>query len=283
MDFLGLDPLLRTALQEDVGRGDITTDAILEGRSVQNAKRTAEARILAREEFILAGWPVFLRVFQLLGNVESEVYFREGERVAECIGTLRGETSVLLKGERVALNFLQRMSGISTLTRKFVDLIAPTGVRLLDTRKTTPLWRSLEKYAVRLGGGQNHRLGLDDGILIKENHVALAGGIPAAIEACRNRSRHLQKIEIEVRSIEELRQAVEAGAEVVLLDNIPVDEVRRAVQVTDGRCLLEVSGGVDESNIVQYAETGVDFVSLGKLTHSYRSVDISMLLELASR
>ncbi len=283
MNFLGLDQLLRAALQEDLGRGDITTNAILDGWPVQKAKGTANARILAREEFVLAGWPVFLRVFQLLGNVESEIYFHEGERVVESIGTLRGETSVLLQGERVALNFLQRMSGISTQTRKFVDLIAPTGARLLDTRKTTPLWRSLEKYAVRLGGGQNHRSGLDDGMLIKENHIALAGGIRAAVEACRNRSCHLQKIEIEVRSVEELQQAIEAQAEVVLLDNMPVDEVRRAVQVTDGCCLLEVSGGVDESNIVQYAETGVDFVSLGMLTHSYRSVDISMLLELAGR
>lgn len=282
MDFLSLDPLLRSALQEDLGRGDITTGAILQ-ESDGRSSPIVMGRIQGKENFVLAGWPVFVRVFQILGGVESEVFFGEGSSVSEgTIGLIKAEASLLLKAERVALNFLQRMCGIATQTRKYVDLIAHTRAKLLDTRKTTPLWRSLEKYSVRMGGGQNHRMGLDDGVLIKENHICVAGGLKAAIEACRRSTGHLQKIEVEVTSLDELTTALEADADVVLLDNMSVHTVNEAVQLAKGRCLLEVSGGIDESNIVKYAETGVDFISMGSLTHSYRSADISMVLESRS-
>ncbi|MGH9340089.1 MAG: carboxylating nicotinate-nucleotide diphosphorylase [Acidobacteriota bacterium] len=281
MDFLSLDPLLRQALQEDLGRGDITTDSILP--SVAERSCTVQARIVAKESLILAGWPVFLRVFELLAGsaVQSELCLGEGRQVDPgTIGSIRGEAALLLKGERVALNFLQRMCGIATQTRKYADLIGHTRATLLDTRKTTPLWRSLEKYAVRMGGGQNHRLGLDDGILLKENHIALAGGVRQALRACTRARRHLQRIEIELQDLNEVQVALEEGADVILLDNMSPEQVRRAVAAVRGRCQLEVSGGINEQNIVEYAETGVDFISLGALTHSYRASDISLLVEI---
>ncbi len=282
MDFLSLDPLLKQALQEDLGRGDITTEAIL-GMSKSSLRGAiqAQAVLVGKEKFILAGWPIFVRVFQLLGEVQAQTSFEEGAQVEQesTVGKLSGAASLLLKGERVAMNFLQRMSGVATQTRKYVELVAHTTAKVLDTRKTTPLWRSLERYAVRTGGGLNHRFGLDDGILIKENHIAIAGGIEAALDACRSRLKHLHKIEIEVRNLEEVSQAINAGAEVLLLDNMSTQEVQEAVQAVKGRCVLEVSGGVNESNIVKYAEAGVDFISLGTLTHSSPSVDLSLILK----
>lgn len=282
MDFLSLDPLLKQALQEDLGRGDITTEAIL-GMSKSSLRGAiqAQAVLVGKEKFILAGWPIFVRVFQLLGEVQAQTSFEEGAQVEQesTVGKLSGAASLLLKGERVAMNFLQRMSGVATQTRKYVELVAHTTAKVLDTRKTTPLWRSLERYAVRTGGGLNHRFGLDDGILIKENHIAIAGGIEAALDACRSRLKHLHKIEIEVRNLEEVSQAINAGAEVLLLDNMSTQEVQEAVQAVKGRCVLEVSGGVNESNIVKYAEVGVDFISLGTLTHSSPSVDLSLILK----
>ena len=277
MDFLSLDPLLKQALKEDLGRGDLTSGAILERTgSSKGGAIQAQATVLAKEKLILAGWPIFLRVFQLLDELEAEVYFEEGAQVdgETTVGKLRGNAALLLQGERVALNFLQRISGVATLTQKYVRLVAHTQAKILDTRKTTPLWRSLEKYAVRKGGGLNHRFGLYDGILIKENHVAIAGGIEAALEACRGPL----EVEIEVRNFGELFQAIDAGAERVLLDNMSPQEVGKAVEIAKGRCVLEVSGGVHESNVVEYAETGVDFISLGILTHSSPSVDFSVSL-----
>ena len=278
MNSLNLDPLIRLALQEDIGSGDITSEAVLEQSSL--ADSILEASVVAQETFTLAGWPVFLQVFQLLGPVEGESQIAEGDLVQPgLLGSIRARPSVLLQGERLALNFLQRMCGVATLTRKCVDLVAPTKVRILDTRKTTPLWRTLEKYAVRMGGGKNHRLGLYDGVLIKENHIVLAGGITQALEACRRRLNHLQKIEIEVTSLRELEEALEAGAEAVLLDNMEPETVTEAVALARGRCQLEVSGGVHESNLLQYAQAGVDFISLGALTHSHRAADISLDLK----
>jgi nicotinate-nucleotide pyrophosphorylase (carboxylating) len=275
MDFLELDPLLKAALREDLGRGDLTTEAIL-----PDSGRRASARIVAKEELVLAGWPVFLRVFELLGDIEGKAYFLEGEKVG-CtdIGRISGPAGALLKGERVALNFLQRLCGIATRTRELVELVSHTQARILDTRKTTPLLRNLEKYAVRIGGGYNHRFGLDDGILIKENHIALAGGLGQAYRACREKAPHLNRIEVEVENHDQLEEALLLGAEVVLLDNMTPDQVREAVALSQGRCLLEVSGGVNEGNIAAYAEAGVDLISLGALTHSSRAADISMLME----
>ena len=277
MHSLSLDSRLREALREDIGRGDVTTESIAEFGGASD--RTSEARVVAKEELVLAGWPVFVRVFELLGPVEVRPEAKEGSVVAagSTLGCLRAPAQVLLCGERVALNLLQRVSGVATLTREYVQAIEGTRAAILDTRKTTPMWRDLEKYAVRVGGGVNHRQGLDDGILIKENHIAWAGGIRAAIEACRRRSSHLQKIEIEVTDLEQLEEALRAGAEIVLLDNMTVEQVRDAVRVSSGRCLLEVSGGVTLQSIRQYAETGIDFVSVGALTHSSRARDISML------
>jgi len=276
MDFLSLDNRLLKALREDIGRGDVTTESIAEFGAFE---RTSEARVVAKEELVLAGWPVFVRVFELLGPVEVRAEVKDGTVVStgSTVGCLRASAHVLLRGERVALNLLQRMSGVASLTRQYVQAIAGTRAAILDTRKTTPLWRDLEKYAVRVGGGVNHRQGLDDGILIKENHIAWAGGITAAINACLKRSSHLQKIEIEVTDLDQLREALEAGAEIVLLDNMTVEQVRDAVRFSAGRCLLEVSGGVNLQSIRDYAETGIDFISVGALTHSYRARDISML------
>ena len=278
MDFLSLDPLLRQALQEDLGRGDVTTEAILQ--SNPRADRVRTAQVLARRRMVLAGWPVFIRVFQLLGPVSGQARYGEGDWVEPgCLGTLEGSVSTLLKAERVGLNFLQRLCGIATQTRGCVDRVGSSRVRVLDTRKTTPLWRNLEKYAVRAGGGQNHRMGLDDGVLIKENHIAAAGGVRAAVEACRERSGHLQQIRVEVTNQEELDVALDAGVDVVLLDNMPVEEVRRSVAACAGRCLVEASGGITRQNLQAYAETGVDFISMGSLTHSVASSDISLMLD----
>lgn len=280
MIFPQLDPLFRQAIEEDFGQGDLTTEAILaDGEAVGLEAKQTQARVLAKEEFVLAGWPVFVRIFELIGDIEAECFFKDGAVVQPGeLGHLSARPLILLSGERVALNFLQRMSGIATKTRDFVNLVAHTGAKILDTRKTTPLWRKLEKYAVRLGGGYNHRFGLNDGMLIKENHIQISGGIEKAIEACRSRGSHLHKVEVEVSDLNQLERAIGAGTDAVLLDNMTPEQILEAVKITNGRCLLEVSGGVNEDNIVQYAETKVDFISLGVLTHSYRSVDISLLL-----
>jgi nicotinate-nucleotide pyrophosphorylase (carboxylating) len=280
MNFLSLDERLNDALREDLGRGDITTDAVI--RSIGTRSGRATARVIAKEPLVLAGWPILVRVFGLLGPIEDEVHFGEGECVGkdQTIGHVRGEPATLLKGERVSLNILQRMCGIASETRDFVNRISITRAKILDTRKTTPLWRDLEKYAVRCGGGYSHRHGLDDGILIKENHSAVAGGIAKAIQACRETGSHLHRIEVEVRDLNELRQALTAGADIVLLDNMSAAQVREAVEVVNGQAQIEVSGGIRKENVSAYAEAGVDFISLGVLTHSYRSRDISILLDM---
>ncbi|RPJ61736.1 MAG: carboxylating nicotinate-nucleotide diphosphorylase [Acidobacteria bacterium] len=280
MNFLNLDERLSDALAEDLGRGDITTDAVIRSVGVKPARATAQ--VLAKEGLVLAGWPILVRVFRLLGPVEDEVAFKEGECVGkdQTIGYVRGEPATLLKGERVGLNILQRMCGIATETREFVGRISHTRTKILDTRKTTPLWRDLEKYAVRCGGGYSHRQGLDDGILIKENHSAVAGGIANAIHACREAGSHLHRIEVEVRDLDELREALAARADIVLLDNMSVDQVKAAVGIVNGQARIEVSGGIRQDNVAGYAEAGVDFISLGALTHSYRARDISILLDM---
>ncbi|RPI29114.1 MAG: carboxylating nicotinate-nucleotide diphosphorylase [Acidobacteria bacterium] len=279
MNFLSLDERLNDALIEDLGRGDITTDAII--RSLGSKQDKATARVIGKESLVLAGWPILVRVFRVLGQIEEEPRFGEGDCVAkdQVIGIIRGEPATLLKGERVGLNILQRMCGIASETREFVGRVSHTRAKILDTRKTTPLWRDLEKYAVRVGGGSSHRHGLDDGILIKENHSAVAGGIAKAIRACRESASHLHRIEVEVRNLEELKEGLAAGADIVLLDNMPAEQVRQAVKIVDGRCQIEVSGGIRLENVASYAEAGADFISLGALTHSYRARDISILFD----
>ena len=277
LDFQSLDSVISAALQEDLGFGDITTQAVVS----PNTK--ARGEFVAKQDFILAGWPVVVRIFHHVSEkIAIESSCRDGDAVAKGIvfGNLSGPAARLLSGERVALNFLQRLSGVATLTRQFVEAVSGTGASILDTRKTTPGLRALEKYAVRMGGGRNHRFGLSDGVLIKENHITAAGGVAEAIRKARAAIDHLKKIEIEVTTFEELNQALDAGADAILLDNMKSGQVREAVQLTSGRVPLEVSGGIHLGNVREYALTGVDFISVGALTHSFKSADISLELKM---
>ncbi len=275
--MLQLDELLRMSLQEDLGHGDVTSLAVVDDGLV------ADATVIAREPGVLSGSVPFRRVFALLDpSVTVELSVHDGasiERDQRFIH-LTGSARSLLAGERTALNLLQRLCGIATLTRRMAAAISGTPCRLLDTRKTTPLWRLLEKEAVRHGGGSNHRFGLSDGILIKDNHVAAAGGVAPAVERARARAPHGLKVEVEVDTLDQFEEAMGAGADIILLDNFTLDMIREAVSKANGRCLLEVSGGVTLENIRGIAETGVDFVSSGALTHSARAMDISMELHL---
>jgi len=268
-----VDTLLAMALQEDLGHGDVTTEAIFD------PEHQAQAVVFGREPFVLSGTYVFLRVFQLLdASVRAEPLARDGEFVPAEVPVFRiqGPTRALLAGERTALNLLQRLSGIATFTRKMAEALQGTSCRLLDTRKTTPLWRALEKQAVGHGGGKNHRFGLFDGVLIKDNHVASSGGVAPAVQRARRKVPHTLKIEVEVETPEELVEAIDAGADVVLLDNFSLENLRKAVEINAGRCLLEASGGITLETVGAVARTGVDFVSCGALTHSARAVDLTM-------
>ncbi len=265
--------LIEEALREDGLYGDITTRSLEiegDGRFVVHAK----------EDLVLCGVQIFEAVFHHLNpSIEVKFLFQDGQEVCPgIVGEVAGDIPSILRGERVALNFLQRLSGIATITRKFVNRVKGTGVRILDTRKTTPLYRNLEKMAVRCGGGHNHRLTLYDGILIKDNYIRAVGSVREAVKrAVRNRP-YGKMITVEVESIEEMEEAIEAGADIVMLDNFSIDEIRKAVRIAGGRVRLEVSGGVNLDNVGEIAETGVDFISIGALTHSARWVDISMEL-----
>ncbi|MBM3800705.1 MAG: carboxylating nicotinate-nucleotide diphosphorylase [Acidimicrobiia bacterium] len=277
LDFRTLDLLISLAVQEDLGFSDITTRAVVEP-SLQ-----ARGEFVAKQDFTLAGWPVVERVFQTISTaIQVESWKRDGDAIAKgtVFGTADGPAVYLLSSERVALNFLQRLSGIATLTRKFVEAVSGTGAVILDTRKTTPGLRAIEKYAVRMGGGRNHRFGLSDGVLIKENHITAAGGISEAIRRARSGVDHLKKIEIEVATLEELGQSLDAGADAILLDNMSPSQVTEAVRQTGGRVPLEASGGIHLGNVREYALTGVNFISVGALTHSFPSADISLELKL---
>ncbi|MCL5406101.1 MAG: carboxylating nicotinate-nucleotide diphosphorylase [Deltaproteobacteria bacterium] len=267
------DELLKLALAEDLGSADVTTlstiPADLEGSAI----------VFGREPFVLSGSKPFRRIFELLDpEISIECLFPDGERIEPNVTVFRieGRVRTLLSGERTALNFAQRLSGIATMTRKMVDAIGGAGAQLLDTRKTTPLWRSLEKEAVRHGGGRNHRFGLSDGILIKDNHIAAAGGVAESVRRARENAPHTLRVEVEVENIEQLREALTAGADIVLLDNFSREMLKEAVAVAKGRVLLEASGGVSLETVRAIAETGVDFVSCGALTHSARAIDLSM-------
>ncbi|MGO9315486.1 MAG: carboxylating nicotinate-nucleotide diphosphorylase [Syntrophobacteraceae bacterium] len=267
------DKLFRLALSEDIGSGDVTT------LSVIPAGQKGSAVVFGREPFVLSGSKPFRRIFELLDpEIRIECPFPDGDRIAPKVPVFRieGRVRTLLTGERTALNFAQRLCGIATLTWKMADAIAGTGCRLLDTRKTTPLWRSLEKEAVRHGGGTNHRFGLADGVLIKDNHIAAAGGIKEAVRRARERAPHTLRIEVEVENLDELDQAIAAGADIVLLDNFSLDLLRSAAAIGKDRVTLEASGGVSLETVRAIAETGVDFVSCGALTHSARAIDLTM-------
>lgn len=257
--------------------GDLTSESIVS----PNLK--AQGEFIAKEDLVLAGWPVALRTFQLISSeVKAESSFRDGDFIpaGTLIGWVYGPAARVLTGERVALNFLQRLSGIATLTQEFVKAVSGTRVTVLDTRKTTPGLRVLEKYAVQMGGGKNHRFGLFDGVLIKENHITAAGNISEAIRRARSGIDHLKKIEVEVTCLDELEQALSAKADVILLDNMNPKQVREAVERVGGKVPLEVSGGIRLDNIREYALSGVDFISVGALTHSPKAADISLELRL---
>ncbi len=269
-----LDPILQRFLEEDIGTGDVTTLATIEPGT------QAGAELVAKEDFVLAGISVAQRVFQLLSpDIAFENLISDGQPVkrGEVLAWLKGEAADLLQGERVALNLLQRMSGVATLTSAFVREVEGTRAVVVDTRKTTPGLRVMEKYAVRMGGGGNHRMALYDAVLIKENHVAAAGGITAAVGRAKQRVPHTQKIEVEVRNQDEVAEALDAGADILLLDNMNLSELAAAVELVGDRAITEASGGVNLENVREIAETGVQLISVGALTHSYRAVDISML------
>jgi nicotinate-nucleotide pyrophosphorylase (carboxylating) len=268
-----IDRTLRRALEEDLGSGDLTTDAIV------GPNRQARASLLAREELVPAGLPVFRRVFEILSTeMTFEFHFEEGQLVGEGerVCQMSGPADAILKGERTALNFLQRMSGIATLTKRYVDKIRSHKVRLVDTRKTAPGLRVFDKYAVRVGGGFNHRFGLYDGILIKDNHIVAAGSVTDAVSLAKQGCPHTIKVEVEVEDLDALEEAIRAGADAVLLDNMPPQTLKKAVRLSKGRVLLEASGGITLENIEEFAETGVDIISVGALTHSVHAVDISL-------
>ncbi|NLI81004.1 MAG: carboxylating nicotinate-nucleotide diphosphorylase [Deltaproteobacteria bacterium] len=272
-----LDRLITLALEEDIGQGDVTTEATI------HEAATGKALVFARESFVLSGSQPFCRVFELLDpRIRIKKTHRDGDKInaEDPFFFLEGSMCALLSGERTALNLLQRLSGIATLTRRMVDAMEGSACRLLDTRKTTPLWRELEKAAVRHGGGTNHRFGLFDGILIKDNHIAAAGGVRQAVERGRRHAGHLMKIEVEVETFEQLEEALDAGADVILLDNFSIEMLREAVDRNRGRAILEASGGVSLERVARIARTGVHFVSCGALTHSARAIDITMEVDL---
>ncbi len=272
----GLDRIIENALLEDIHTGDITTLAVVPER------RPARARLIAKESMVLAGISVAARVFTFLdASTDFRPLHGDGARLAagDLIAELDGDSAMLLQGERVALNLLQRMCGTATLTSRFVEAVAGTRARIVDTRKTTPGLRVLEKYAVRVGGGINHRTGLYDGVLIKENHIAAAGGITQAVTRARAYIPHTMKIEVETETLAEVAEAIDAGAEIIMLDNMDLATMTEAVQLIGGRSLVEASGGVNLETVRGIAETGVDIISVGALTHSARAMDISMLLE----
>jgi nicotinate-nucleotide pyrophosphorylase (carboxylating) len=267
------EALIRLALEEDIGPGDVTTDALIE------PDREATAVIFAKEPLILAGLHVAQKVFTTLDPAARfDTTFQDGDRVEtrDDILIVQGKFRALLTGERTALNFLQRLSGISTFTGEYVGRAAGSNVRLTDTRKTTPGWRRLEKYAVKIGGGHNHRFGLYDGILIKDNHILACGGIREAVDKVRNGRAPRFPIEVEVSDLNQVKEALESSVDIIMLDNMSLNDICNAVLMIQGRALIEVSGGVSLEMLGELAKTGVDIISVGALTHSARAVDISM-------
>jgi nicotinate-nucleotide pyrophosphorylase (carboxylating) len=267
--------LIELALEEDLGRGDVTTEVIGE-------RRVGAGRIMARAELTLCGLPVAEWVAARADpRLALERLLAEGSRVAAgtCVARLSGPVDAILRVERTLLNFLQRMSGVATQTRRFVDAIAGTRTRIVDTRKTLPGWRALDKYAVRVGGGANHRADLGSGILIKDNHIAACGGVAEATRRARERAPHPLRIEVEVESLAAAQQALAAGAEVLLLDNMTPTLVRQVVQALGGTGLIEISGGVSLETVRSFAEAGADLISVGALTHSAPAVDLALDLE----
>lgn len=272
MEYLGLNDLIKRALLEDIGHQDITTANLI------SSELQATGIFYAKSVGILAGLTVSQSVFNWLDpKITFTSLKTDGQKLepGDKIAIVRGAAATLLTGERTALNFMQHLSGIATKTHNMAQMIEPYKAQLVDTRKTTPGLRSLEKYAVKTGGGRNHRQGLFDGVMIKDNHIRVAGGIIPAVNKLRNLIPHTVKIEVEVENLEELEQALQAGADIIMLDNMDINTMRQAVLITDGKALLEASGGINEKTIIAVAQTGVDFISSGAITHSAVSLDIS--------
>ena len=267
------DKLIRMALQEDITSEDVSTNAVM--RSA--VKGTVD--LIAKEDGIIAGLDVYARVFQILDEkTEINFNFKDGDAVkkGDLLATVNGDIRVLLSGERVALNYLQRMSGIATYTSQVAKLLEGSKVTLLDTRKTTPNCRVFEKYAVRVGGGQNHRYNLSDGVLLKDNHIGAAGSVTKAIKAAKEYAPFVRKIEIETETFEQVQEAVEAGADIIMLDNMSTAQMAECVKYINGRAQTECSGNVTKERLKEIAATGVDFVSCGALTHSAPIMDVSL-------
>ncbi len=270
---LNVDPLILSALREDMTSEDVTTNAVMRGR------RLGEVDLICKEDGVICGLSVFARVFELLDEtVEITCWVKDGDMVkaGEQMAKVRGDIRVLLSGERTALNYLQRMSGIATYTRSIAGLLQGTGIKLLDTRKTSPNNRIFEKYAVRVGGGHNHRYNLTDGVLLKDNHIGAAGGVQKAIQMAREYAPFVRKIEVEVENLDMVREAVEAGADIIMLDNMPSDRMQQAIDLVGGRAEIEISGNVTKENIENVKTLGVDYISSGALTHSAPIMDISL-------
>lgn len=267
------DELILNALKEDITSEDITTNSVMPNYQL------GEVELICKEDGVIAGLEVFKRVFELLDE-KTEVVFncKDGDKVknGEKLGVIKGDIRVLLSGERTALNFLQRMSGIATYTRNIADLLEGSKTKLLDTRKTTPNMRVFEKYAVKVGGGYNHRFNLSDGILLKDNHIGAAGGVKEAVKMAKEYAPFVRKIEIEVENLEMLKEALEAGADIIMLDNMSVEDMKEAVRLTQGKAETECSGNVTRENVAKLVDIGVDYISSGALTHSSPILDLSL-------
>lgn len=271
-----IDSIINTALDEDINYIDVTTDNLI------SPDHTSSAYYIAKDSGVLCGIEIAKRVFELAGgNVEFETLIHDGSEVknGDIIAKMNGSTVTLLKGERTALNILQHLSGIATATNKCVKLVEGTNASITDTRKTLPGLRAMQKYAVTVGGGKNHRFNLSDGAMLKDNHLDAYGGITGAVTALRKKIGHMVKIEVEVRNLAELQEALDNKCEVIMLDNMSCEDMKKAVAITNGRALLEASGNVTAETIRSVAETGVDIISLGALTHSVKCFDISMRIE----
>ncbi len=270
---LNADKLILSALREDITSEDITTN------SVMRAPKTGEVELICKQDGIIAGLDVFKRVFTLLdGATETVFHVKDGDAVknGDRLGIVRGDIRVLLSGERTALNFLQRMSGIATYTNSVAKLLEGSKTKLLDTRKTTPNMRVFEKYAVRVGGGCNHRYNLSDGILLKDNHIGAAGSVKEAVRMAKEYAPFVRKIEVEVENLDMLREALEAGADIIMLDNMSAEDMKEAVRLTAGRAETECSGNITKENIARLKDIGVDYISSGALTHSAPILDLSL-------
>ena len=270
---LKVDPLIMSALEEDITSEDVSTNSVMQTATM------GEVDLICKEDGILCGVQVFSRVFTLLDEkTEVELYVEDGEAITkgQLIGKIRGDIRVLLSGERTALNYLQRMSGVATYTSKMVKMLEGTGIKLLDTRKTTPNNRIFEKYSVRVGGGNNHRYNLSDSVLLKDNHIGAAGGVKEAVAMAKAYAPFVRKIEVEVETFDQVKEAVEAGAHIIMLDNMSTEQLKEAINYIDHRAEVEVSGNVTAENIARLKGLGVDYVSSGALTHSSPILDLSL-------